>query len=255
MNKLEKNPQKKFYIKKFYENSNKIETYIFLLIVVFCTCFSIIFNSLDVWIAWVSSFFGILASKTASEGKWTTFVFDILSYIVYIFSCIKQQYYGEMILSYIVIFCHMIGIIQWKNNQNDNIVKVNKIKKKEFFVFVSISIFIFSIYYFLLRSFHSNLALINAMASILFLMGNYCSYRRSVCQFVFWGIYEICFLITWFRTISYSSLGGLIFLIDGICELGYNIVGIKKWSMLKNSTKEIIKIQCHKTKKVYCFKI
>ena len=239
---------------KTIKNFRKLETYIFLLIVAFCTGFSIIFNSIDIWIAWVSSFFGILASKTASEGKWTTFVFDILSYIVYIFSCIKYQYYGEMILSYIVIFCHMIGIIQWKNNQNDNIVKVNKIKKKELFVFVLVGIALFGFYYYLLKTCHSNLAILNAIATILFLMGNYCSYRRSVCQFVFWGIYEICFLITWFCTISYSSLGGIIFLIDGICELGYNIVGIKKWSQLKNSTNEIIKIQCHKTKKVYCFK-
>lgn len=209
-----------------------IESLFFFFITIFCIVFTIIFSSFNTWMICLSALLGILASKSASEGNWTTFIFDILSYIIYIFTCIKYKYYGEMILSYIVIFCHLYGIFQWKNNQDNNIVKINKIKKNEFIFFMLISLISLNIYFFILKYFNTSLALLNALSSIFFLMGNYCSYRRSVLQFVFWSFYEVCFITIWFFTITSLSPGGIIFLVDGICELVYNIIGIKKWRKL-----------------------
>lgn len=216
-----------------YRKNITIESLIFVFMILFCIIFTIFFSSINTWLICISSILGIIASKKASEGKWSTFVFDILSYIVYIYSCIKYQYYGEMILSYIVIFCHLYGIIQWKKYQNNNIVKVNKIDKTHFFMFVIIGFICFNVYYFILKTFNTSLAFVNAIASVLFLMGNYLSYKRSVLQFVFWSLYEICFIFMWLFTIDSFSPGGIIFLIDGVCELVYNIIGIQKWNKFK----------------------
>jgi len=198
-----------------------------------CTVFAIFLSSPITWIVWTSTVLGIVASKKASEGSWTTFIFDILSYIVYIFLCLNEKYYGEMILSYIVIFCHMYGILEWKNNTNNQKVKINYIKFKEIFFILTVGIICVLLYSFLLNKINSRFILLNAISTVSFLIGNYFSYRRSVLQFLFWIIYEIYFILLWLISFLNGNSENLIFLIGGVCELIYNFLGVYKWNKSK----------------------
>lgn len=56
-----------------------------VLSVIAATVLAIIFSSIMTWLIYLSAVLGIMSSKTATEGKWTTFIFDILSYGIYIY--------------------------------------------------------------------------------------------------------------------------------------------------------------------------
>ena len=186
--------------------------------VLFCVCLlvtttlALIIGNINVWIIWCSTILGILASKHASQGSWLTFLFDILSYVFYINVCQVQKNYGEMFLSYIIILTHTFGIIEWKNHQKNNVVSINKIKNNEFNFALFVAIFMIIIYSFFLHKIGSNLIFLNAFSTIIFLLGNYFSYRRSVLQFYFWNLYEISYILIWLLGAIRGNIEGVLFL-------------------------------------------
>lgn len=86
--------------------------------VILITVYAIIFSSAIMWVIWLSTLLGMLSSKTNTEGKWITFIFDILSYAIYIYVCIAEKYYGELILSVIIITIHMFSLFEWKKTKH-----------------------------------------------------------------------------------------------------------------------------------------
>jgi len=222
--------------------SKTLNVVVFTFIII-SSIYMLIFFNIPIFLTWLTTVFGILASKFASEGKWSTFVFDIFSYIIYIYICLKEHYFGEMILSYIVILCHLYGIMEWNKNKTNDIVKINIINKKEHLVVTLISIISFILYLIFLSKINSNFAFINAISTISFLIGNYFSYRRSIFQFYFWNIYEIFYIILWLIPALHGDIEKILLLLGATLELFYNISGIKIWKSNIKILKEKINIQ------------
>ena len=93
------------------KSSLKLSFIVFLCGFFISTLLAIYFSSPLSWLVWLSTTLGMLAAKDAKDGKWTNFLFDIISYLTYIIVCIKENYYGELILSFIVIVINIFSII------------------------------------------------------------------------------------------------------------------------------------------------
>src|SRR5574344_896340 len=207
---------------------------LFVLSIIVTTTLAIIYSSLITWIIWLSSILGILSSKTATEGKWLTFVFDIISYGLYIYVCIFELYYGELTLSIIIIIIHLFGLFQWKNNSDeDNVVIVKRLKTKEILISTIISLVIFVVYGYVLFLVGSKYPFLNAIPTIVYLLGNYFSIRRSILQFYCYILYEIFFIALWILVAVEGEFVSIIFLIGGICEFIYGIIGIVNWKKIQ----------------------
>lgn len=213
--------------------NNAISNIIFVVSVFIITFIAVLFSSPSSWFVWVSAILGILSSKMSANGKWYMFVFDILSYILYIYICLRQNYYGELILSYIIILINCMCLMEWRKNQQDEIVVINKLARKEVLssLFVAVSSFFILIYF--LTIMNSNQVILNALSTITYLLGSYFCYRRCIFQFYSWIIYEVIFISLWIISFGYGDMGSLIFLVDGIIELVYNIIGIWNWKRIK----------------------
>ncbi len=214
------------------KSSLKLSFIVFLCGFFISTLLAIYFSSPLSWLVWLSTTLGMLAAKDAKDGKWTNFLFDIISYLTYIIVCIKENYYGELILSFIVIVINIFSIIEWKKHSFGKEVLINKITLNETHFAMFVWAIIFIIYAIFLNIFNSSMPILNALGTTFFLLGNYFSYRRCGYQFYCWGIYEITFIILWLVSAINSNAGNIIFLIDGIVELIYNIMGIFTWNKL-----------------------
>lgn len=192
-----------------------------------------IYTSIFTWIVAISSIFGMLSSKTAIEGKWLTFLFDAISYALYIIVCAYEKYYGEIILSCIIIVIHMLSLFEWRKHQIDNKVIVNKINNKELISSLCISICICAVYFIILGYLNTQQPVLNAISTIIYLLGNYYCFRRSVLQFYCWIGYEITFMSLWIISAVNGAVGSIIFLIGGLSELVYGIYGIYHWNKMK----------------------
>lgn len=154
------------------------------------------------------------------------FIFDILSNIAYVTICLNERYYGEMILSYVIILINILSLLEWRNNQNDGIVAVNKIKTFEKIISFVISFIVMIAYSFVLSAINSELAILNALSTILYVLGSYFCFRRSIYQFYIWIGYEITYILLWLLS---GNISGVILLVGGISELIYDIIGVINW--------------------------
>lgn len=220
-------------MKKFFTLSNLFLVLCCLII----TILAIIYSSLLTWLIWASSILGILSSKFATDGKWLTFVFDIISYGLYIFICINEKYYGELILSVIIIIIHIFSLFEWKKNQQDNVVKIKQLTKKQIGLSIVISSVLLIIYTGILYLIKSDMPILNAIPTIIYLLGNYYCFRRSVLQFYCWIGYEVVFMSLWVVSAINGELGSIIFLVGGLSEFIYGIIGIHNWNKIEKNQK------------------
>lgn len=214
--------------------------------IVLSTLFCFCFFSFQSLLAYFCSVFGMLSFKFASNGKWISFIFDILSYFVYIFICFNQKYFGELFLSGFVIIMYLFTLFEWKRNEENGRVKINKLKNKEVLSSLFTAIIILICYFFILKLLKSEYPFINAIMTVSFLLGNYFSLKRSILQFYFWILYEIIFIGLWFVSAITGEISFGVFLIDGICELVFGIIGIinfKKDSNTNYTIKSMLYLQ------------
>ena len=200
---------------------------------------AIIFSSLITWLIWASVIFGIFTAVFSSKGKWICFIFDLLSYAFYIYICLVEKYYGELILAAVVIIISIISLFQWKNNQVDDVVKINNLKTKEFVVLGIISIISLAIYLLILYFIGSDMPILNAVPTVVYLIGYYLCARRSVFQFYFYILYEILFIVLWIITACSGGIESILFLVGAIFELIYLIAAIVNWNKIAKQQSKV----------------
>ena len=215
-------------MKKYLTVSNVL----LLFSILFATALAIVFSSLMTWLVWASAIFGILTAVFSAKGKWICFVFDLLSYAFYIYICLVEKYYGELILSIIIIFISIISLFEWRNNQINEVVKINKLKNNEIVLAGTIGIVGLVVYIMILHFMGSDMSILNAVPTIAYLLGYYFCVRRSILQFCCYIAYEVLFIILWIITACRGEFESVIFLVGAISELFYLIIGYINWNKL-----------------------
>lgn len=220
---------------------NKLDFSNILFIVGFIICLTItlLFLSWQSVIIFLSTILGMLASKGAKDGKWYTFLFDIFSYVFYIQICLNANYIGELILSFLIIFINCFCLKEWKNNSKDNFVSVNTLKSSEIRFVLFVSFLTLIIYSLMLFIFKSELALLNAVSTIAFLLSNYFSYRRSVLQFYSLIVYELAYIALWWLSSVGGNISSLVLLVGGLSELILDFLAIYEWKKISNLQRSI----------------
>ncbi len=191
---------------------------------------AICYSSFMTWLIFASVILGIASSKFTAEGKWITFVFDILSYGVYIYICLIERYYGELALSVFVIIIHLISLFEWKKNDKNNHVLIRKLGGREVSLSLLISLIGLVIYSTILFYAGSEYPILNALSSVCYLVGNYYAFRRSSFQFFGYIGYEVVFVSLWILSAAGGNLGSLLFLVGGLSEMVFQVSGIFEWN-------------------------
>ncbi len=228
-----------------------ISNTIFYISVILSSLLFVSFPSSEALIVWFSTILGVLSSKMASCGKWHMFVFDIISYVAYIYTCITAVYFGEVVLSVIVIIINIFCLFEWKNHQKNNIIIINEINKGEINFAVFCATILLFAYSGLLHMANTNFVLINALATISYLLGSYFCYRRSILQFYSWIVYEVAFIALWLISAINGSIENAMFLIGGTSELIFDVLGIINWKKYQKDQAQILLTKlslCKKTK-------
>lgn len=220
-------------MKKYFNISNILLWISFII----TTTLAVVFWSKNTFGVWISTVLGILASKSASSGKWFTFLFDIVSYIFYLQICMQERFWGEFTLSIAIIIFNIFCIKEWKKHSENNLVKINDVNKNEIKFIGFVGSLLLIIYAIFLQKINSNLAILNSICTVSFLLGNYFCYRRSVLQFYCLIIYEISFILIWGISAMQGNYSSLMFIVGGTCELIYDVLGIVTWKKLQNIQK------------------
>ncbi len=132
-------------------------------------------------------------------------VYDIL----YAILSITQRYYGETIIYFALMLpLHIFTIIQWirnKNNANESVVKVGKLKSQEVIILPLVTIVITIAFYFLLKVLNTNELIISTLSTTTSVLASYLMLRRCSYYAVVFFINDIIAIAMW--TISTINSG------------------------------------------------
>lgn len=152
----------------------------------------------------------IFNAKANPLGQFLMVIFSIL-YGIISYSC---TYYGEMI-TYLGMTAPMalFSLIAWKNNpfeESTAEVKVNQLHKREVVVMFVLSLLVTSLFYFILRYFHTANLFFSTLSVTTSFIAVYLTYRRSVYFALAYAANDVVLIILWLlatlQDISYLSV-------------------------------------------------
>lgn len=216
----------------------KLVINILLLVGLFVTTICLGWDSYLNWLIYLSVAAGIVSSFLGNEGYWVSYIFNIISYGIYVPFCIIENYYGELIVSCIVIIVSFFVLLKWKKHTSNKTVKINIMGIKETTVSIAVLVVITIIFGIIMQAIGTKYAFLNALCIICTVFGFYFDYRISRNRYIVALTQNVAMLTLWVLAATTGNLGYLLFSIGGIIEIFYDIHGYYNWGKLYKKQKK-----------------
>ena len=181
----------------------------------------------------IVSILGIITVISGAKGLIISPFINIIYNIIYIIICFSQKFYGEVIIySFILTPLNIITINSWLKNrskENKNIVKVNKLSIKEYYILGILTILITICFYFLLKSLNTNSLLISTLSLTDSFVATYLLFRRCSNYALAYIVNDIILITLWLTTISTEKMTHLPIIISFVIFLINDIYGLTLW--------------------------
>ena len=227
------------YISNYFKDWNLFEKlYLFFGILVGVLT-SIIFNGTV-----IDSLYTITYLTTAilmSKGKVESYFVGFFSVFFYGIVSYNQGYYGELLITIFLTFPIMIiGIISWLRHQDkeDDVVIINTLSKKEIILVIGSQLFLFWVYYFLLKMFNTDLLILSSCSIVTSVLASYFEARRSELSLFCYIANDLILITLWIIPIIKGNTTLISVLVGPILLLINDIYGSYNWKKLKNKQKE-----------------
>lgn len=181
----------------------------------------------------IASLIGVITVLCGAKGLVIAPMINIAYNIIYILLSYSQKYYGEVIIYlFLMMPINIMTIISWlknKSKENENIVTVNKLSKKEY-IYLSIITIISTIgFYFLLKILNTNELIISTISLITSIIASYLMFRRCSNYAIAYIINDIILITLWTLTIKNNGFTYLPMIITFIVFFINDIYGFINW--------------------------
>ncbi len=223
---------------KLFKDWTKFELSLSLGSILIIIIVGIIFKS-DI-LTTTCSVVGVITAFLHAKGKNLGQVFGLLITALYSIVSFKNRYFGEVLI-YLTIMLPMyiLGIISWAKHKNikTNSVEVNKVKRKEKIIVITLSSIIYIGIYHLLKFFNTSELIISTTSVIISMLAMYFQVRRSKHSFNFYLINDIILIMLWGIPVIKGNLLLFPMFINPIINFISDIYGIHNWQKLEKIQK------------------
>lgn len=160
----------------------------------------------------IISILGIITVICGSKGLVIASFANLIYSILYLLLSYSLSYYGEVIIYLLyMIPINVMTVISWyknRNKDNESIVEINKLSKKEYGLVLIVGIICSIIFYFILKMLNTDQLIISTLSLIGTVVATYLYYRRSS-NYAFGYIFnDVILILLWGVTIKngYSYL-------------------------------------------------
>lgn len=187
-------------MKNFLKSWNlfeKLFLLISLLIIIICFFLGTDKNILSL----VTSILGVITVIFGAKGLVWAPVVNLLYNIVYIILSYTQGFYGEVLI-YIFMMTpiNIAMIISWlknKSKEDENIVEVNKLNKKEYILLFGFTLIVAVGFYFILKALNTTALFISTISLIDSFIATYLLYRRCSNYALSYIVNDIILIVLW----------------------------------------------------------
>lgn len=226
-------------IKKYFSDWNKFEISFLICGLLVSVISSIIFNGTVIDTLYTSLY--LITALLMSKGKVESYFVGFVSVFFYGIVSYNQGYYGELIITIFLTFPIMlIGIISWLKHQDKeaDTVVISSLSKKEITIVLLSQLVLFWIYYFLLKSFNTDLLVISTISVVTSVLASYFEARRSELSLFCYIANDLVIITLWLIPIINGQTELISVLVGPMLLLINDIYGSYNWSKLKKQQKE-----------------
>ncbi len=162
----------------------------------------------DSKIALVSAICGISYTILAGKGKISCYFFGLCGTLCYAFLSFKNNLFGNLCLYLLYYFpMQMFGIFKWKQHLKKDCQEIvkTKLSTKERFVYYSLSLILSVVLYFILKYFHDQSPMIDAVTSVFSIVGLLLTVKRCIEQWHVWFVVNGLSTIMWINAYLHGS--------------------------------------------------
>lgn len=227
------------YIYNYFKDWNLFERLFLFIGIILGILSSIIFHGTI-----IDSLYTITYLTTAilmSKGKVESYFIGFFSVFFYGIVSYNQGYYGELLITIFLTFPIMIvGIISWLKHQDkdDDVVIISSLSKKEIIFAFSSQLILFWAYYFLLKSFNTDLLVISSCSIVTSVLASYFEARRSELSLFCYIANDLIIITLWVIPIVKGNTSLISVFMGPLLLLVNDIYGSYNWKRLKNIQKE-----------------
>lgn len=227
------------YIYNYFKDWNLFERLFLFIGIILEILSSIIFHGTI-----IDSLYTITYLTTAilmSKGKVESYFIGFFSVFFYGIVSYNQGYYGELLITIFLTFPIMIvGIISWLKHQDkdDDVVIISSLSKKEIIFAFSSQLILFWAYYFLLKSFNTDLLVISSCSIVTSVLASYFEARRSELSLFCYIANDLIIITLWVIPIVKGNTSLISIFMGPLLLLVNDIYGSYNWKRLKNIQKE-----------------
>ena len=219
-------------MKNFFKSWNLFEK-LFLLIslIIIIGCFFL--GSDKNVLSLITSILGVITVIFGAKGLVLAPVINIIYNVVYILLSYTQGFYGEVLIYvFLMTPINIAMIVSWfknKSKEDENIVEVNKLSKKEYFILFFVTI-LFSIgFYFILRALNTTAVFISTISLIDSFIATYLLYRRCSNYALSYIVNDIILIVLWSFAIKNNGIAYLPMILSFGVFLVNDIYGLISW--------------------------
>lgn len=221
-------------IKKFFSDWNLFEK-VFLVVGI---SLNILVNVIWGWdivnFLYVLTYF--LTALLMAKGKVASYFIGIVSVIFYGIVSYNQGYYGELLITIFLTFPIMIvGIVEWLKHidKDEDVVIVKDLKKKEIVIAFASQLILYWGYYFLLKTFNTDLLILSSLSVVTSVLASYFEARRSEFSLFCYIANDLIIISLWVIPIFYGQTALISVLVGPLLLLVNDIYGSCNWIRLK----------------------
>lgn len=148
----------------------------------------------------LSCIFGAWAVIFTGKGKLSSFLFALVHVVMYSIIAAQSKYYGETILNlFFYVPMNVIGLFSWKKNMNEEKkeVSVQKMSLGKFGILFILAAVVSAGYSLVLKAMGGNLPFINAVCTVVAIIGQILCNKRYAEQWYMWVLGNSVSLSMW----------------------------------------------------------
>jgi len=228
-------------MKNFLKSWNlfeKLFLLISLLIIIICFFLGTDKNILSL----VTSILGVITVIFGAKGLVWAPVVNLLYNIVYIILSYTQGFYGEVLI-YIFMMTpiNIAMIVSWlknKSKEDENIVEVNKLNKKEYILLFGFTLIVAVGFYFILKALNTTALFISTISLIDSFIATYLLYRRCSNYALSYIVNDIILIVLWLYAIRNNGIAYLPMVLSFLVFLVNDIYGLISWKKRERKQNE-----------------
>lgn len=205
---------------------------------------SFLFAQEKSYLSLIGTLFGIITCFAYSKVWVIAPMVGCVNNILYIILSFTQRFYGEAIiylfLQMPIVIYQIVDYLKNKNKDDQTVVNVNKVGKKEYLLMIPVILVLTVGFYFLLKALNTNELIISTFSLVTSLIASYLMLRRSPYYAIGYLLNDVVLIVLWSMTIASSGLTYLPTLIGFVVFMANDIYGFINWKIQEKKQKATV---------------